>query len=83
MFPERTSAFGLLTQGQVYPEGLQPAQKTLSGAGEQEDVKGAAEKSCYGLTRVPNPHHLCALGDGNELNFPQANSDFPVMRTGK
>lgn len=83
MFPERASACGFLAQEQVYPEGLQ--QKTLSGAGEWEECveEGAAENSCYGQTTVPISHPLCTLRDGNELNFPQANSVFPVMRTGE
>lgn len=82
MFPERTSACALLTQEQVYPEGLQPVQKTVSGSGEQEEceAEGAVKKSCYGLTTAPIPHLLYAMGDGNELNFPQPNSVFPVMR---
>lgn len=53
---------------------------------EQGNGKGVRQKeqqSYYGGTRVPIPHLLFALGDGKELNFPQGNSVFPVVRTGE
>lgn len=39
-------ACGGPTLEQVYPEGLQPAEKTDAGAGEKCEVEGVAERSC-------------------------------------
>ena len=40
---------------QVYPEGLQPMDRTYAGKGEKCEEEGAAERNCYGLTAVSHP----------------------------
>ena len=44
---------------QVYPEGLQPTERTHTGAGGKCE-EGVAETKRYELTATPIPHPPCA-----------------------
>ena len=50
---------GGLTLEQVYPEGLQPVERTDAGVGEKCEVEGVAERSCYILTATPQCPSPC------------------------
>lgn len=61
--PEGFVACGGPTLEQVYPEGLQSAEKTVAFvAREKCEVERVAERSCRVLTTTPSPSPCAAVG---------------------
>jgi len=60
IFCEGTADCGVPRLEKVYREGLQPTGRIHTGAGEECEVEGAAERRCYGLTTVPQSISPCA-----------------------
>lgn len=69
MFYEETAACGKTKLEQVYPECLQPMGRIHTVAGEEYEEEGAAERSCYKLTKAHQSDIHVPLEDGNKINY--------------